>query len=184
MVRLSIHIPELTMPTLLKPTKDTNSGIDITLFPKNKEGYINTHAEVDISMSVSILSRPALDELQLSCEPCDEGITFQAARGRTHVPVGKIGLQWHKRDKAKQNSETFYVVESATVLVILGASARPNGDADTCAGIHPLGLKQQTPEEQKQQAQKKAEVEERRAKEKKEQEDRERQKHHGQGSGK
>ncbi|KAL8729540.1 MAG: hypothetical protein Q9181_004963 [Wetmoreana brouardii] len=189
------------MSTLLKPTKDTISGIDITLFPRDKEAHLEIHAEVDISMSVSVLSRPALDQLKLDCEPCEEGTTAQNARGRTYDPVGKLGLQWHKRDIAKPNSETFYVVESATVLVILGASAFPKGDVDTHAGTYPFGLKQQTPgtwlqtpcghcrvlanphvrqpEEQKQQAQKKAETEERRAKEKKEQEDREREKRQG-----
>ncbi|KAL8702916.1 MAG: hypothetical protein Q9201_003922 [Fulgogasparrea decipioides] len=154
-------------------------GRDIVLFPVDKETQIQIHADVDISIPISIVSTGALSYLKVDYEPCHDS-QVKDAKHRVHVPVGKINLNWHKTSIAIQDLETFYVVESDTAMVVLGKSAFPNGDKGN-DGVFPIGLAQQTPEAKAQQEQRKEDAERRRAEEKKQQEDREREKRQGQG---
>ncbi|KAL8729538.1 MAG: hypothetical protein Q9181_004961 [Wetmoreana brouardii] len=157
-----------------------SEGRDIVLFPVDKETQIKIHADVDISIPTSIISREALSLLKVDYEPCHHK-QVKDANHRVHVPIGKVNLNWHKTSIAIQYLETFYVVESETAMVVLGKSAFPNGDKGN-DGVYPIGLAQQTPEAKAQQEQRKAEAERRRAEERKQQEDREREKRQGQGA--
>lgn len=159
---------------------DAFDGVDITLFPGilfpgEVETHLDIHADVDESIPVSIISRPVLNWLQQACINC-EAIEIRDGRNQTYRPFGKIDLQWHKEGFAKQYAETFYVIESEIKLVTLGATACSDNPNESSAGIYPLELGQQTPEQKAQQAQKKAEAEKRRAEEQKQQEARDREK--------
>ncbi|KAI4166529.1 MAG: hypothetical protein LQ343_007978 [Gyalolechia ehrenbergii] len=159
---------------------DAFDGANILLFPGvcspgEAETQLEIHANVDESIPVSIISRPVLNWLQRSCDPC-EAIEIQDRRNLTYRPFGKIVLHWHKVGFARQYDEMFYVIESETQLVRFGASASSKDNAEAGTGTYPLELGQQTPEQRAQQAQKKAEAEKRRAEEQKQQEVRDREK--------
>ncbi|KAL9024985.1 MAG: hypothetical protein Q9196_006112 [Gyalolechia fulgens] len=95
------------------------------------------------------------------------------AKNTTHSPVGKVELRWHKKEKGKSYPQTFYVVDRATPLVILGAPAFATGDQSSGGEMYPVGLHQQTAEEQLATERKRQEAAERRALESKEQEKKE-----------
>lgn len=125
-------------------TKDATGGMSIVLFPGDEEGHVEIHAEVDQSMPFSVISRQILKRLGLDCKPCQK-VEAQDTKYRTYVAVGKIDLQWHKTSIAKQHSETFYVVDSETAVVLLGGSAFPTDNTEGDPGTYPIGLKPQTP---------------------------------------
>lgn len=61
-----------------------------------------------------------------------------------HSPVGRVDLRWSRQETAKSHAETFYVVDRAEPLVILGAPAFVEDVPSAGQTIHPIGLKQQT----------------------------------------
>ncbi|KAL8717933.1 MAG: hypothetical protein Q9225_004881 [Loekoesia sp. 1 TL-2023] len=159
---------------------DEVDGVKIVLFPGDVfpggvETHVDIHADVDRSIPVSIISRPVLNCLRLDCKPC-EAIDIQYKRQQKHRLFGKVDLQWHIMGIAKQHSETFYIIESETKMVVLGRTAFPEDEDQAGAGTYPLEHAKQTSEEAAQQAQKKIGAKERQAEEKKQQEARDREK--------
>ncbi|KAI4185932.1 MAG: hypothetical protein L6R41_003829 [Letrouitia leprolyta] len=154
---------------------DPNNGLPIVLFPGDVETQINIHANVNKSIPVSFISKPVLECLRLSCEPCD-AIEVQDQRHQPCRPFGKVLLQWHEVGIAKQHAETFYVIESETKVVILGETASRDISDKVGAGAYPLELGQQTSEQKAEQVRRKAEADKRRAEERKQQEARDREK--------
>ena len=49
--------------------------------------------------------------------------TVKDDKGVQHSPIGQVALRWHKKESGKSYSETFFVVDSQTTLVILGATS-------------------------------------------------------------
>ncbi|KAI4092721.1 MAG: hypothetical protein LQ339_007856 [Xanthoria mediterranea] len=90
-----------------------------------------------------------------------------------HSPIGKVILRWHKNEAAKSYSEPFYVVDSQSLLVILGETAFRNIDQSSGDFFGPTGVQPQTADEKLALNQKKLQVSQRRDQEKKEQEGRE-----------
>lgn len=66
------------------------------------------------------------------------------AKNMTHSPIGKVDLRWHKKEKGKSHPQTFYVVDRATPLVLLGAPAFVTGNQYSGGELYPVGLHQQT----------------------------------------
>ncbi|KAL8940197.1 MAG: hypothetical protein Q9216_002948 [Gyalolechia sp. 2 TL-2023] len=127
---------------------DIFDGADIVLFPGvclpgEQETHMDIHANVDESIPISIISRPVLNHLERTCNPC-EAIEVRDGSNQTYRPFGKIELQWHKVGFAKQYEETFYVVESATQFVMFGARTTSKEHDAADAGTYPLELRQQT----------------------------------------
>ncbi|KAL8715787.1 MAG: hypothetical protein Q9220_000454 [cf. Caloplaca sp. 1 TL-2023] len=167
---------------MINPEQNSLEGQTIVLYPEGEEeGYLKIHADVDESKPCSIISKPVLDFLHLDCQPC-QSIQVQGKDGQVHNSIGKIRLKWHKESIAKPYSELFYVIPSDSRLVMLGGSAFPGGTKEEDAGVYPLGLAAQTPEEQARQAQKKAEEDKERDEQKKQQEADDRAKLQNQGS--
>lgn len=124
--------------TTTESIQDTSNGVDIVLFPKIGEGCIDVHADVDKDIPYSILQKSVLDDLQLAYKPCQEP-GFTDAKGRTHTPIGYIELQYHVAGIPKENTETFYVVESGDPEVELKCI-----DKHTDTGVRPMALGTQT----------------------------------------
>lgn len=61
-----------------------------------------------------------------------------------HSPIGKVILRWHKNEAAKSYSEPFYVVDSQSLLVILGETAFRNIDQSSGDFFGPTGVQPQT----------------------------------------
>lgn len=134
----------LTITTTTEFTKDMPDGVEIVLFPKIGEGCVDVHADVDKNIPYSILQKSVLDDLQLEYKPCQKP-GFTDARGRTHTPIGYIDLQYHKAGIPKENTDTFYVVESGDPPVELKlVELRPKGDEDPDTGTRPMALGAQT----------------------------------------
>ncbi|KAL8644838.1 MAG: hypothetical protein Q9226_007570 [Calogaya cf. arnoldii] len=123
---------------------------------------MEVRADVDMNIPYSIVQKSLLENLGLQYESCQEP-NFTDKKGRTHIPVGHVNLQWHKASSLLENTETFYVVDSGNPIVEL----KHGGDQAT------------DHEQQESQAQKKAKVEKERAEEKKRQEERDREKQQG-----
>ncbi|KAL8993253.1 MAG: hypothetical protein Q9169_006479 [Polycauliona sp. 2 TL-2023] len=146
---------------------DLLHGLDITLFPKIGRRSIEVHADVDPNIPHSIVQKSVLMDWDVQYESCEEP-RFTDKKGRSHTPIGRVDLQWHKAGFLTENKETFYVVDSENPTVEL----KHGGDQTTDSG------------QQESQAQKKARVDKERAEEKKRQEERDREKHKGKGLGK
>ncbi|KAL8819673.1 MAG: hypothetical protein Q9223_001944 [Gallowayella weberi] len=154
-------------------TKEMQADVNITLFseleqPEDSDGAVR--AQSDHSLPFSIISRPMLQRLGVKWTPGKKE-TVKDTRGVPHSPVGEVNLRWHKQGLGKSHPETFYVVESSNVFVILGSTAFPNSIQATGGNVQPIGVHEQTAEQKKIQEQKSKEAVERRAKEKQEQEE-------------
>ena len=74
--------------------------------------------------------------------PCQKAAVTH--RNVQHFPIGKVTLRWHKEESAKSYSETFFVVDKHTALVILGATAFPNSGQSSGGNMYPIGVAAQT----------------------------------------
>ncbi|KAL9613240.1 MAG: hypothetical protein Q9167_002200 [Letrouitia subvulpina] len=122
---------------------DEGNEIRIELYPAAVERFIHPLAQVDKEIPISIISIHCLTQLGLPYAACNRASVKDRSQ-TVYSPVGKIDLEWRKIDKAKQFSETFYVVEGDTPLVILGKTAFPQ-EENTGAELTPLELSRQTP---------------------------------------
>ncbi|KAL8811413.1 MAG: hypothetical protein Q9200_001816 [Gallowayella weberi] len=152
---------------------EAQADVDITLFseleqPEDSNGSVR--AQSDLSLRISIISRAMLRRVGVKYTP-GKHETVKDARGVQHTPVGKVELRWYKQELGKSYPETFYVVESSTVFVILGSTAFPNSIQATGGNVQPIGVHEQTAEQKKIQEQKSKEALERRAKQKQEQDE-------------
>ena len=115
---------------------------DIVVFPEKVEyetfdGAIQ--ARMDRSLQYSVISTGMLSRFPLQYTPCPPK-PAQDSKGTNHKPIGTAELRWHRKNGAKSYSETFYVVESVTPFVILGAPSLVHGSQSTVMPIHPLGV--------------------------------------------
>ncbi|KAL8760717.1 MAG: hypothetical protein Q9184_003119 [Pyrenodesmia sp. 2 TL-2023] len=125
---------------------ESQSDIDIFLFPESEEpegsdGSVKAKAER--LLPYSIISKGMLAKVRVDYTPCQKE-AVRDSRNITYSPVGSVRLRWHKKDKGKSHDETFFVVDRADYLVILGASAFPNSNQSVGDEIYPIGLDQQT----------------------------------------
>ncbi|KAI4170700.1 MAG: hypothetical protein LQ343_004799 [Gyalolechia ehrenbergii] len=138
---------------------ESQSTIDIIVFPERDESEGSdgaVTAQADKSLPYSIISTGMLSRVGVGFIPCQMR-EVKDAKNMTHSPIGKVDLRWHKKEKGKSHPQTFYVVDRATPLVLLGAPAFVTGN-------------QYSGEEQLAMERKKQEAAERRALESKEQE--------------
>lgn len=84
-----------------------------------------------------------LDRLRVTYTPCQKAAVTDD-RNIQYSPIGEVTLRWHKKQGAKSYSETFFVVDAQTALVILGQTAFPNISQSSGDNIHTLGLKSET----------------------------------------
>lgn len=110
-------------------------GIEIYLFPKVGTRSIEVRADVDTNIPYSIVQKSLMEDWKLQYELCQEP-KFTDKKGRTHTPIGRVGLQWHKTGFLLENSETFYVVDSGDPIVEL----KHGGEQAADSGIRPLEL--------------------------------------------
>ncbi|KAL8768484.1 MAG: hypothetical protein Q9209_005275 [Squamulea sp. 1 TL-2023] len=75
--------------------------------------------------------------------PCKKE-TVKDSRNVQHSPVGKVVLRWHKNEQGKSHGETFFVVNSPTPIVILGATAFGDITQSFGGNLYPLGVHPQT----------------------------------------
>lgn len=103
---------------------DSNSSVDIVVFSGNEEWEVSLEAKADRILPISIISkatahRQRIPYIEIQREPVED------SEQTRYLPIGKADLRWHKRDAARSYSETFYVVNTTSDLVILGATAFP-----------------------------------------------------------
>ncbi|KAL8696339.1 MAG: hypothetical protein Q9224_002845 [Gallowayella concinna] len=160
---------------------ESRAKVDIVVFPEEEVSWEDSdgsiQAQTDSNLAISIISEGMLTRLRVGYTPCQRAGATDSQNVQ-HFPVGKIALRWHKKEQAKSYHEIFFVVESMTPQVILGASAFENSNQSTGGNIHPIGLQHQTAgtptnEEKLEKDRKNQEVVKRREKEKKEQEEKE-----------
>ena len=84
-----------------------------------------------------------LDRLDIAYQKCHEKLATDSYK-TVHPSIGKLDLRWHQGDKAKSFRETFFVVESLSPSVMLGARAIQKASIYKEKEIRPLGLKKQT----------------------------------------
>ena len=109
--------------------------------PENSDGSID--AKVDNSLRSSIISTGMLKQVRVSYQPGQQE-SLKNSKNTVYNPVGKIDLRWHKRDKVLSHSETFYIVDQTTPLVVLGATACPASVQPSEGEAFPVGVYQQT----------------------------------------
>ncbi|KAL8917789.1 MAG: hypothetical protein Q9172_005691 [Xanthocarpia lactea] len=152
---------------------ESHADIDIIVFPEkatceNSDGSVK--ARTDKSLPFSIISKGMLERLGgVSYTSCQKE-TVTDSKGVQHSPIGKVALRWHKKESVKSHSETFYVVDSQTALVILGVTSFDNTSQSSGGNMYPIGLQQLTAEQELAMSQNKLQVAQRREQEKKEQE--------------
>ncbi|KAL8685602.1 MAG: hypothetical protein Q9218_007657 [Villophora microphyllina] len=118
-----------------------------------------------------------VNRLGVKPTPCQKDAA-KDSRKVQYIPVAKLDLRWHKTNQVKTYTETFFVVNSATPSVILGAPAFLNGNQSAgnqsaSSSVKPIGTEKQTTEQKRVMGQKQLEVARRREQERKEQEEKE-----------
>lgn len=91
---------------------------------------MSLEAKSDQTLPISVISKATADR---------QGIPYTVSQREPVVdskqtpyfPIGEVDLRWHRRNAARSYSETFYVVDTATDLVILGATAFPERSDST-----------------------------------------------------
>ncbi|KAL9008387.1 MAG: hypothetical protein Q9173_006483, partial [Seirophora scorigena] len=126
-------------------------------------------AQAEMSLPYSIISKKFLTNICVPYTPCTKGPVHDSKNVR-HAPVGRVNLRWSKKEKGKSHAETFYVVDRAQPLVILGATAYEGDILSAGQKMQPIGLKQQMAGEKAEMERKRKEAAERRSLETKEQE--------------
>lgn len=120
--------------------------VEIIVFPETGESEGSdgsVKAQVDESLPYSIISTTMLNRVHVKYSQCQIK-TLKGSKNTTYTQMGKVELRWHKKEKGKSYPQTFYVVEQATSLVILGAPAFGSGNQSSGGGVYPIGLQQQT----------------------------------------
>ncbi|KAI4117909.1 MAG: hypothetical protein LQ338_007480, partial [Usnochroma carphineum] len=123
-------------------------------------------------MPVSIVSKGVLKQMKLKYVPGKKE-PVKDSRNVIYALVGQVDLRWHKEGQAKSYAETFYVVDQQTPLVILRYSAFEKSNKSAGGTIYPVGVQQQTAEENAILERKRQDAASRRAKEEQEQEENE-----------
>ncbi|KAL8936839.1 MAG: hypothetical protein Q9216_004724 [Gyalolechia sp. 2 TL-2023] len=126
--------------------QESESDVDIVVFPEQdqsegSDGSVRAHA--DKSLPCSIISTGMLSRVHVGFTP-SQTQAVKDKRNTTYSPIGKVDLRWHKKEKGKSYPQTFYVVNQATPLVILGAPAFVTGNQSSGNELLPVGLHQQT----------------------------------------
>ena len=96
-------------------------------------------AKVEETLLYSVISKSMLDHMRLSYSPSQQG-PAKDSENKVYSPIGEVNLRWHKEDRVKSFAETFYVVDTAVWLVILGKTAIPQVINSRADQIHTLGL--------------------------------------------
>lgn len=135
------HFP-YNSPTLT--IMDAFNGVNIVLFHAEIETQLHTHADVDNSTSLNIISTSVVKRLGLDYEPCKEPGAQEAGYHMNRI-LGKIDLLWHKTNVAMQYPATFHVIESGTYIVTFGRNTLMSHRNDSDRGLYPLFNGQQTP---------------------------------------
>ncbi|KAI4262913.1 MAG: hypothetical protein L6R42_001920, partial [Xanthoria sp. 1 TBL-2021] len=125
---------------------ESQANIDIIVFPEkevSEDSDGSIQAQSDKALPYSIISKGMLDRLGVTYTSCQKG-AVKDSRNVQHSPIGKVALRWHKNEQGKSYSEIFFVVDSQTALVILGATAFPKSSQSSGANIYPIGVQPQT----------------------------------------
>ncbi|KAL8767084.1 MAG: hypothetical protein Q9209_006311 [Squamulea sp. 1 TL-2023] len=125
---------------------DTPKAIRIRLWHLYSEKHVDSHADIDRSLALSLVTTAVLDRLGLAYEPIQD-TPVQDAKDQSNVPIGRIDLQWHQWDFCIQHAEMFYVVESDKPKILLGASAIPEDYQFVNHMSYPTFLGKQKPDE-------------------------------------
>ena len=127
-------------------TQESNADIDIIVFPEqavSEDSDGSIRAQTNRSLPYSIISTGMLERLGIEdYPPCQKAAVTH--RNVQHFPNGKVTLRWHKEESGKSHSEVFFVVDTHTALVILGATAFPNSSQSSGGNIFPVGVAAQT----------------------------------------
>ena len=113
--------------------------------PEDSDGDGFISAQSDNSLPFSIISKGMLDRIGIGSTytTCQQD-PVRDSRKVQHLPIGKVTLRWHKNEAAKSYSEPFYVVDSQSLLVILGETAFSNIDQSSGDFFGPTGVQPQT----------------------------------------
>ncbi|KAL8703096.1 MAG: hypothetical protein Q9201_003710 [Fulgogasparrea decipioides] len=125
---------------------ESQATIDIVVFPERQEfddsdGSIR--AQSDEALQCSVISQEMINRLRVTYTPGQKAVV-KDSRNVQHSLVGKVDLRWHRKGQGKSHPETFFVEDSATPMVILGATAFQKSYQLAGANAFPVGVEQQT----------------------------------------
>ena len=115
--------------------------IDLSIYTDKFKFFNQDQVPVDRSLEDCIISKAVVvNRLNVQYNPIPTR-SIKDATSNVHSLIGKVELQWHKKDTFKTQIHTFYVVDSMSEWVRMGMNAVPKAkepDIDT------LGLQKQT----------------------------------------
>ncbi|KAI4160433.1 MAG: hypothetical protein LQ342_005757 [Letrouitia transgressa] len=120
-------------------TFESCSSVSIVVFCEPAETEEAVDAQSDKELPKSIISRGIINRLRAPSSACAI-TTIKGSNKNAFTTRSVANLRWHKASSAKSYAETFYIVESNELFVVLGCTAFPQPQGHE---VSVIGLEQQ-----------------------------------------
>lgn len=95
------------------------------MFSESEETEVTVNAQSDEQLLKSIISKGMINRLGASCLACPT-TTITSSKNKTYTVESVAKLRWHKASASKSYEESFFIVDSNDLFVILGRTAFPH----------------------------------------------------------
>ena len=114
------------------------SGISIIVFADTGEIIKVDDVSIDVSLQTCLISKSLVNELGVEYRAFQQGFAPDDVEDIKPI-IGKVELQWHRRESGKPYTEIFDVVDTTSSLVVLRSIPEEEGSE-----VFSLGLEEQT----------------------------------------